>query len=110
VSAHICGDTGVKTAECYRCDRVRANTRRDLDHTLDALNEDEARVVLTFAKRIRAGRDAYGPLDLTTDRRDFRKEAGEEALDLAAYLAFELVRRGHATTPLLGAMPDCEEP
>jgi hypothetical protein len=66
--------------------------RHELATVIDALNDDEARVVLTFARRIRAGRDAYGPLDLTRDTRDFRREAGEEALDLAAYLAFELVK------------------
>jgi hypothetical protein len=90
VSDRSCQGCGWEVSVCI-CHGADA-ARRNIHHILDDLNEDEARVVLTFARRISAGRDAYGPLDLARDRRDFRKEAGEEALDLAAYLAFELVR------------------
>ena len=60
--------------------------------TFPDLGPDESRVVEAVAARLRMGARQYGPLDLATDRRDWRHEAAEEALDLAAYLACELLR------------------
>ena len=56
------------------------------------LGPDESRVVEAVAARLRMGARQYGPLDVEGDRRDWRHEAAEEALDLAAYLACELLR------------------
>lgn len=56
------------------------------------LGTDEARVVAAVAERLRMGASAYGPLAIVDDPRDWRREAAEEALDLAVYLAAELLR------------------
>ena len=65
---------------------------------LEALNEDERAVVMDvavgLAERMRTGRERYAPLKLATDRRDWVREAREEMLDGAAYLACALVQRG----------------
>lgn len=67
------------------------------------LGEDERRVLEQIAARLRMGAGQYGALDVEGDPRDWRKEASEEALDLAVYLAAELLRRaaqpGHARAP-----------
>jgi len=64
---------------------------------LAELNEDERAVVLDvavgLAERMRTGRQRYAPLDLATDRRDFVREAWEEAVDGAAYLAAARIQR-----------------
>jgi len=60
---------------------------RALRASWDALGEDERRVLVTIAERLRRGRDQYGALTIATDRRDWRREAHEEALDLAVYLS-----------------------
>ncbi len=74
------------------------------------LGEDERRVLLEgvgdgrrecsgamyrdrkVAKRLALGAKQYGRLDVQGDRRDWRREAGEEALDCAVYLACEALR------------------
>ena len=58
----------------------------------DGLGNDEARVVIAVAKRLSLGRRCYGPLRIFEDPRDWRKEASEEALDCAVYLAADLLR------------------
>jgi hypothetical protein len=57
------------------------------------LGTDERRVLEAIGTRLHAGADCYGALRIETDPRDWRKEAAEEALDLAVYLAAELLRR-----------------
>jgi len=53
------------------------------------LGHDEVRVLTRIAERLRGGRDAYGPLDLTTDVRKFRsQEAREELEDALVSLAY----------------------
>jgi hypothetical protein len=54
--------------------------------------DDESRVLEAIAARLRLGRRVYGPLDIEGDARDWRREALEEALDLAVYLAAALLR------------------
>jgi hypothetical protein len=66
----------------------------DLERLFARLGHDEQRVALRFLDRLAMGRQAYGELDLATDRRDFREEALQEALDLAAYLAMRLEQMG----------------
>ena len=52
-----------------------------------ACSDDERRVLLRVARRLDMGRRQYGQLVLATDKRNFREEACQEALDMAAYLA-----------------------
>jgi hypothetical protein len=52
------------------------------------LGHDEVRVLTRIAVRLVGGRLAYGPLDLSTDPRQFRsQEAREELEDALVYLA-----------------------
>lgn len=55
------------------------------------LNDDERAVLVLLAKRLAMGRKAYGALNLEVDKRDWRKEASEEALDLAVYMSCSLL-------------------
>jgi hypothetical protein len=63
----------------------------DLLEVLEQLNADERAGVLDvaigIAERMLTGRQRYAPLDLASDPRDWVKEAFEEAVDGAAYLA-----------------------
>ena len=56
------------------------------------LGPDEVAVLTLIAKRLLLGRQRYGELHLATDRRDFGREALEEAADLAVYAAAGLLR------------------
>ena len=58
-----------------------------------ALEPNARAVVEAIVARLELGHRQYGPLDLATDTRDWRREAWEEALDAAAYLAMGLVSR-----------------
>ena len=49
-------------------------------------------VLALIAERLLLGRQRYGELNLTMDRRDFGREALEEAADLAVYAAAGLLR------------------
>lgn len=53
------------------------------------LGEIELDVLLEIAQRIYAGQNAYGRFK-ATDPRDFRREAEDEALDMAVYCAVKL--------------------
>lgn len=64
--------------------------RRLVDVT--GLEPDAIRVVEHIVARLRLGQATYGPLDLKTNPRDWKKEASEEFLDGAIYLAFEAVK------------------
>jgi hypothetical protein len=57
------------------------------------LGEDERRVLVTLATRLRRGREQYGELAIATDRRDWQREAHEEALDLSVYLSIATLAR-----------------
>ncbi len=66
-----------------------------LDRIVDLckeLGDLEMDVALTFLERLYAGQNAYGRFK-ATDPRDFRKEAEDEALDMAVYCARELRRK-----------------
>jgi hypothetical protein len=60
------------------------------------LAEDELAVVTLVAERLLYGRQHYGELRVSTDLRDFRREALEEAADMAVYAAAGLLRAGSA--------------
>jgi hypothetical protein len=56
-------------------------------------SEDELKVVDDLLARLEKGRDAYGPLDLSRDDRDWHREELEEQLDAALYRSFARIRR-----------------
>jgi hypothetical protein len=58
------------------------------------LNADERSVVAECAARVRAGRVAYGALNLAADPRNWLREAREEVLDLVIYLVFDRLAKG----------------
>lgn len=53
---------------------------------------DELAVLTLIAERLLCGRERYGELRVATDRRDFAREALEEAADGLVYAAATLVR------------------
>lgn len=57
------------------------------------LGTDEIAVLALVAQRLLLGRERYGALRLATDRRDFAREALEEAADGLAYAAAGLLRK-----------------
>lgn len=57
------------------------------------LGVDEERVLSRLRARLELGRERYGELVFGIDRRDWRKEAMEEVLDLAIYSAIALEQR-----------------
>jgi hypothetical protein len=64
------------------------------------LGNEEVDLLLTVATRLWAGQSRYGPFDLARDRRNFRREALEEACDLAVYLAAAVLQsRRRRTQP-----------
>ncbi len=73
--------------------------------SLAALGDDEAEVLALVAERLVAGRAVYGPLQLATDRRDFRHEALLELADGCAYLAMGIVRAGNGKPLATDAVP-----
>jgi hypothetical protein len=63
----------------------------DLLDVIAELADEERAVLLVLARRLLAGQRTYGRLDLARDARDWRKEAAEEAADLAIYTAIWIV-------------------
>ena len=49
-------------------------------------------ILADASRRLQQGRDVYGPLEVSTDRRDFLREAYEEILDFSIYISAQLVR------------------
>lgn len=64
-----------------------AETRQLLDMT--ELGERERRVLVLIADRLLMGQLAYG--ELSYRKKDWRREASEEAFDMAVYLSALLV-------------------
>ncbi len=60
---------------------------------VEQLAPDELAVLVLKAERLRRGRRRYGDLRVATDRRDFVREALEEAADMALYAAAGLMRQ-----------------
>jgi hypothetical protein len=84
----------------------------ELLETIGELAPEERRVLLVLARRLLVGQRAYGRLDLVRDRRDWHREAAEEAADLAIYSAIGIVadearREARASAP---ALDDDDEP
>jgi hypothetical protein len=84
---------GKRHTASSRPSRTQRPTAAELLHAWGLLGVDERRVVLAVAQRLSVGARAYGPLRIMADPRSWTGEALAEALDLSAYLAFELLRR-----------------
>lgn len=56
------------------------------------LGVGELKVLYRIAERLKEGQRIYGLLDLAADRRDWDREAQQEAMDLSVYLACKLER------------------
>jgi len=71
--------------------------RLELEDILDDLGDDETRVLVSIARRLQLGAEAYGELEIAFDRRDFRrKEAREELEDALVYLACAWLKTAEA--------------
>jgi len=71
-------------------------SREALEDVCNQLGDDEIRALLFLARRLHAGQQLYGRIDLATDARDWRKERSEELADAAIYTAFDALRNGVA--------------
>lgn len=60
--------------------------RLELRRLADSMGEDECKILVRVARRLKFGEMRYGALSIKTDKRDFAKEAAEEALDFLVYL------------------------
>jgi len=95
---HARGDV-VAVAVAVACARTvtaptaEADPCAELDGIVRELGTDEVKVLVAIARRLAMGRRVYGTLDIAGDRRDWKREATDEALDLAVYLSAELLRR-----------------
>lgn len=78
---------------------VEPSTGAKIAALVGELGPDEQRVLLLLARRLLAGRKTYGPLDVAGDRRNFEKEAGEEAADMLVYFAFDWLKHQLGNQP-----------
>lgn len=70
-----------------------ADLRRELAELQELASYDELRVLRVIVRRLHAGRQVYGYLDLARDRRDWKRERAEEYVDLAIYDACDELDR-----------------
>jgi hypothetical protein len=103
VSCGICSATAFRANE----DNIMADTKelrspresrreawaRWIASQLVACSLDELRVIGVRVARLARARSKYGPLNLASDPRDFRREAAEENVDRAFYLDCLLIAR-----------------
>jgi hypothetical protein len=82
-----------KAAEIADVCKDHFDPRAELDAIVARLGSDEVRVLVAIARRLAVGRVQYGPLEISTDPRDWRAEGAQEACDLSVYLACELLRK-----------------
>jgi len=73
-------------------DLRRAALARDIARRLQLASHDELRVVDQILTRLELGRERYGLLDIARDRREWRRELGEELLDAVIYDTIETIR------------------
>ena len=75
-----------------------AESWRELAGLAAQLGDDELRVLVRIARRLRIGAAAYGPLQVARDARAFRtKEAREEIEDALVYLACAWLKEEEVT-------------
>ena len=63
-----------------------------LRSSASAIGPDEAAVLTQIARRLALGASQYGRLRIASDGRDWRKEASEEYLDGAVYMAIQCIK------------------
>ncbi len=68
-----------------KCQLLRAEAECDLDDIARDLGDRELRCLLRIAKRLYMGQQAYG--ELAPGKKNWKKEAKEEAMDMAVYLS-----------------------
>lgn len=88
----VVGEAGA-CAPIVTAPTAEADPRAELDGIVAQLGPDEVKVLVAISRRLAMGRRVYGTLDIAGDRRDWKWEATDEALDLAVYLSAELLRR-----------------
>ena len=72
----------------------RSATLGELRGLLDIASDDELAAFAVIARKVMGrGREQYGATNLATDVRDFVKEAADEFVDAAWYLALDIVQR-----------------
>lgn len=59
---------------------------------VSGLEPDAVRVIELIVQRLRFGQATYGPLDLSTNPRNWRLEASEEFIDAAVYSAMKALK------------------
>lgn len=59
--------------------------RAQIEGMLPAMSLDELRVLREICTRVTGARDKYGPLNLATDKRDWRQERAAELFDAMFY-------------------------
>lgn len=59
--------------------------RAQIEGMLPAMSLDELRVLREICTRVNGARESYGPLELSTDRRDWRRERANELFDAMFY-------------------------
>lgn len=59
--------------------------RAQIEGMLGGMSLDELRVLREICTRVTGARDKYGPLNLATDRRDWREERAGELFDAMFY-------------------------
>ena len=73
-------------------------TRLSAAHAdLDLLNSDELEAIQYLIAKLLAGKAKHGPLDLSSDGRDFLAETVEEYADAAFYVAFGAMKQRRAS-------------
>lgn len=75
---------------------VRLALIRDLARRFHLASLDELRVIDRIFLRLELGRDRYRPLDIATDKRDWRREFADELLDAVVYDTIETIRASDA--------------
>lgn len=65
----------------------------EFTHRYIDCSDDERAVLCEMLRRIEIGREQYGELNLDRDRRDFRKEARDEAIDWLVYDCADSLKR-----------------
>lgn len=66
--------------------------RKEVIAAMLGFSEGERAIVQSVIDGLERGRSVYGPLDLSTDERDFRVEATEELRDAVIYLTAALLQ------------------
>jgi len=81
-----------------RMDPKLLRLREKISKQLEGASLDELRVIAFVVERLcMLGRASYGPLDLSTDERDFGIELDEEIADALVYIAAKRIKSADKT-------------